>query len=246
MIQELSSPSNAKFKTWASLLESRGIKKEGLAILSGPKVVKEILQQQPLLIEDVLLPPKSEPIEFSGPQTRLSAELFKTLDVIGTHSALAVVRVPEIKPWSSTNGKADGLELILALSDPSNLGSCLRSAEAFGVTRVILTRESSSPFLPKALRAASGSSFRLQLFSTGPLAELPTLENLVGLDMQGESLRTYVWSKNTHLVLGEEGQGLPKSLNLKTIAIPIAKTVESLNATVAAATAMFSYRLKFD
>jgi TrmH family RNA methyltransferase len=241
-IAELSSAQNAKYKRWLSLLESRGIKKEQRALVSGSKILNEVIVQQPQLIEEILLPPKVEPLAVAFPQTRLSSPLFRDLDVIRTKSPLAVLRTPEIKPWTPRE-KPEGLELIVALSDPSNLGSCLRSAEAFGATRVILAQECASPYLPKALRASSGSALRLKLNSSGPLADLPALQNAVGLDMKGRDLKDFEWPKDVYLFLGEEGQGLPEALKLQAISIPMRAPVESLNATVAAALALFSYRL---
>lgn len=239
MVHEISSPHNSKYRRWLSLLDAKGIHKEGLALISGSKLVNELCAQQPDWVEEILLPPKA-PLHTGGfRQTRLTAPLFKALDSAGTHLPLAVMRTPQIADWDSQS-PPQGLELILALSDPSNLGACLRSAEAFGVTRAILTQECASPFLPKAVRASSGSCFRLPLARTGPLAQIQC-PNAAGLDMAGESLDTFKWPKNVYLVLGNEGQGLPPGLLSSTIRIPMREPVESLNATVAAAVAMYSY-----
>ncbi len=237
-MNEIASAANAKFKRWASLLDSRGIKKEGAALVSGQKLVREFLESDPDAVEDILLPPKST-AEFNDRfrQTRLSSALFNELDSLGTHSPLLVIRVPKISEWNPADPK--GLELIVALGDPANLGALLRSAEAFGASRVILTKECASPFLPKALKAAANSTFRVALAAAPSLNELK-LTNAYGLDMEGESLHDFVWPKNCYLVLGEEGKGLP-NLNLKKLRIPMKGKTESLNATVAASLALYSY-----
>ena len=169
---------------------------------------------------------------------RLAAPLFKALDVIGTNSPLAVIAAPELARWSPAPPR--GLELILALSDPNNLGACLRSAEAFGVSRVILTEECSSPYLPRALRASVGSSLRVPMVRTGRLSDL-TLSDVVGLDAGGTPLDQFAWPNDLYLALGEEGRGLPANLSGPRLSIPMRGAVESLNATVAASLALYAY-----
>ncbi len=234
----ITSPHNSKFRRWQSLLESKGIKKEGLCLVSGEKMVRELFAQQPDLIQEFILPPKID-WDFAIPKSyRLTSPMFKSLDVLGTHSPLAVVRLPNPVEWDVDPPK--GLELIIALQDPANLGALLRSADAFGVRRVILTKESASPYLPKALKAASLSTFRLDIRFTGSIHELK-VQDAFALDMEGETLSTFEWPKNAYLILGEEGQGIPQQLQIKRLRIPMTAKVESLNATVAASIALHSY-----
>lgn len=234
---------NPKFRIWLSLLEAKGIKKQGLALVTGRKIVDEILSQNPKLASDLLLPEKfgtpSLPSHI-GVHT-LAKPLFQALDVFGTRSPLLVVKTPTLSNWK--NSKPEGLSLIVALSDPGNLGALLRSAEAFGAQQVILSQESCSPFLPKSIRASSGACFRLPLLKTGSLDQINDLKGY-SLNMSGANIGEFAWPKNLYLVLGEEGQGVPEDLKLTPIAIPMQGQIESLNATTAAAIAMFSYSQK--
>ena len=241
MIQPIESPQNAKFKTLQTLLEGRGIKKAGQALISGAKLVNEFLAQHPTLALELLLPPKAvaPALPTHIKVFQLASPLFRELDAMGTHSPLLVVGISPLPNWQSEAPR--GLELIVALSDPGNLGAMLRSAEAFGVSKVILTQESCTPFLPRAIRASSGACFRLKLESTGPLAEL-SLQDAYVLDMQGTDLAGFQWPANVHLVLGEEGRGIPENLKLKSLKIGMAGQVESLNAMAAASIALFTYR----
>ncbi|MGE0529182.1 MAG: TrmH family RNA methyltransferase [Bdellovibrionales bacterium] len=241
-IKDVSSAQNPLYKTWLSLLESRGIKNERRALVSGRRVLAELIEQDPTQILEFLLPPGiNEPPVRGVPTYRLTPPLFQSLDVIGTRSTLAIIRAPELESWEAR--EPDGLELIVALSDPSNLGALLRSADAFGARRVILTEECASPYLPRATRAASGSTFRLSLERTGPLAHVSTSHGpICGLDALGDRITHYDWPQNVYLVLGEEGRGLPSRLALTRLRIPMQSQVESLNATVAASIALFSYR----
>jgi TrmH family RNA methyltransferase len=241
----IESAHNAKFKSWMGLLEAKGIKKQRQALISGRRLVEEFLENSPKSARDLILPEKmGMPTLASHIRVhKLGGSLFSKLDVFGTRWPLLVVEVPALPDWKPTV-KPSGLELIVALSDPGNLGTLLRSAEAFGVNRVILTQECSSPFLPKVIRASSGSVFRMNLARTGSIDRLEPVQGGHSLDMNGVEIQKFAWPKNVYLVLGEEGQGVPESLNLKRIAIPMQGKTESLNAPTAAAIAMFSYQLK--
>lgn len=239
-MSEITSRTNPRFKRWLSLTESKGIRKEGLCLLSGKKLVNELLQSRPELVVEILLPPKGDALNaFDGPQVRLTSELFKEIDVIGTRSPIAVVKTSNIPEWQQTETR--GLEVIAALSDPGNLGGLLRSAHAFGVRRVILTEESASPFLPKTLRASAGISLNMEFAYAPSIKNLELKNSAIGLDMDGEDLNSFSWPANSLLVLGEEGQGLPDQLNLQRLKIPMRAGTESLNAMVAASIAMFAY-----
>ena len=122
-MNEISSAHNPKYRRWLSLLEAKGIKKENCAIVSGEKLVTELLDQAPHIVEEIILPPKGV-LEVEGPRVyRLqTGALFKELDTVGTKYPLAVVRTPDIEEWNPTV-KPRGLELIVAMSDPSNLGA---------------------------------------------------------------------------------------------------------------------------
>jgi TrmH family RNA methyltransferase len=241
-MNEITSAQNPKYRKWLSLLESKGIKKEKRCLVSGEKLVREFLQSWPALAEEILLPPKGK-FDFGEIHaTKLSASLFKELDIIGTHQPLLVVKTPEIKVWDKKSPQ--GLEVVISLSDPSNLGALLRSAEAMNVNRVILSKECASPYLPRALKAASLSTFRLSMCVTDSVRELQ-LNQAFGLDIKGENIASFVWPRDALIVLGEEGQGLPEGLKLRRLKIDMNPKTESLNATVAASLAMYSYRLRW-
>src|SRR5262249_55489643 len=148
---------NAHFKELKSMLEPKGAKKTGQALISGRKIVPEFIADATLgIAENGEWPSELEqPREIIG----LDRALFKDLDIFGTHYPLLVHPIPKIANWTSS--EPQGLEIVLSLQDPSNLGAALRSAEAFGARQVILLKECAFAFHPKAVRASSGSCFRL-------------------------------------------------------------------------------------
>lgn len=139
------------------------------------------------------------------------------------------------------------LVVAAGLQDPGNLGTILRSAEAFGAGGVFLTEGTVSVYNPKTVRATAGSIFRLPVV-IGKLAELiPHLrEKQVKLfatsSHKGTPLHEAPLREPAALFIGNEGAGLPRDIISKmdaTLAIPQARPVESLNAGVAASIILY-------
>jgi len=133
------------------------------------------------------------------------------------------------------------------LQDPGNLGTIARSAEAFGVTGLLLGERTVSPWNWKAVRASAGSLFRLPVLKVElarMLAEIKARGVRVlatsshkGTAISGTDLRGPV-----ALLIGSEGAGLPKDMVTQAdevVAIPHSPRVESLNAGVAASIVLY-------
>lgn len=241
----IESAQNPRFKSWESLLESRGIRKAGQFLLAGLKLVPEALTRWPERFGTILVPHLNWIADWPLPdhveRVQLAPELFRRLDVSGTDYPLLVGQVPEL-PAADLAAPPRGLELVCALGDPANLGALLRSAASFGATRVILLEEAAHPFHPKCLRAAANGVFGLNLARGGRWGDLARAAGpLLALDAGGEDLSRITWPQDLRLVLGEEGKGVPPDLPLRRLTVPTTGEVESLNATVAASIALFSW-----
>jgi RNA methyltransferase, TrmH family len=143
--------------------------------------------------------------------------------------------------------QAGPLLAIAGVQDPGNLGTILRSAEAFGVGGVVLGEGTVSPFNPKVVRASAGSVFRLPL-SRNKLSEALDRMKALGLRLvatsshKGTSLPEANLGGQLAIFVGSEGAGLPRDLISKmdeVIAIPHSAKVESLNAGVAASIMLY-------
>ncbi|MDX9862439.1 MAG: RNA methyltransferase [Rhodospirillales bacterium] len=234
---------NPRAKLWASLLESRGLRRHKQFLLAGRKTVPEALAHHPGRFQALLTPDPSMIAGWGVPAGvtcyTLGRPLFERLDVSGTGFPLLVGDVPEM-PTADLTQPPRGLEVVCALGDPSNLGALMRSAAAFGVARLVLLAESAHPFHPQALRAAANAQFELTLMRGPAWRDLKRATGpIFALAGDGRSLAGFVWPPDVRLVLGEEGPGLPADLGLPRLAVPTTGTVESLNATVAASLAMF-------
>ena len=142
---------------------------------------------------------------------------------------------------------AGPLLAIAGVQDPGNLGTILRSAEAFGAGGALLGEGTVSPFNPKVVRASAGSVFRLPV-ARGKLAEALTLMKQHGLRLvatashKGTPLDQAKLAGPLAIFIGSEGAGLPRDLIKEmdeVVAIPQAAQVESLNAGVAASIVLY-------
>jgi len=136
---------------------------------------------------------------------------------------------------------------IAGVQDPGNLGTILRSAEAFAAGGVLLGEGTVSPYNSKTVRASAGSVFRL------PVVQVKLSEVLGKLHDQGLRLVATSSHKGNSLsqsdlvgplaiFIGNEGAGLSRELTAKmdeTVAIPHSSNVESLNAGVAASIVLY-------
>lgn len=248
---EISSKTNEHFRRWTDLASSRGIKKHGEFILMGEKLIQEFLQNPNYKIKAEIVHEDLKSVTLTHavsktqriPIYKLPKAMFNEVDVIGTHFNLLVLEPKNIETLNPA-AKAEGLEVIAPLGDPSNLGALARSAVAFKVNKIILTEESCTPYHPKAIKASAGALLKLPLVKAGKFTEfVQSHNNIYALDMKGESVAKFNWPKNMRLVIGEEGPGFSGIKGLNRLSVPT-DGVESLNATVAASIALFSYAQK--
>lgn len=246
--REILSASNPTFRQLRELLKGKGVREAGQALISGPKIIDEVLARHRdyarAWITDVQSsPPKGEDAA-EIPWYRLSGPLFQELDTSGTKSPILLSAVPEITPWSDSDPWPEGCTLFLPFQDPENIGAAIRSAAGFGVARVVLLRESAHPFHPKALRAAGRSVFEVPLQSGPALAELRSESApIISLSTEGPALGDEPWPGRFGLVAGVEGPGLPEHLRRGLRRrIPTRDAIESLNAAASIAVALYDWQ----
>lgn len=137
--------------------------------------------------------------------------------------------------------------VVAGLQDPGNLGTILRSAEAFGACGVVLGEGTVSPFNSKVVRGSAGSIFRLAVVRVKLGEALPQLRErgvrLVATSShKGTALPRANLAGPVAVLIGGEGGGVPRDWLAKAdevVAIPHAPQVESLNAGVAASVLLY-------
>jgi len=139
------------------------------------------------------------------------------------------------------------LVVVAGLQDPGNLGTILRSAEAFGAAGVILGEGTVSPFNSKVVRGSAGSIFRLPALRAKLADVLPKLREkgvrrVATSSHKGVPLPQANLAVPIAVLIGGEGAGVPRDWIAKAdelVAIPHAAQVESLNAGVAASIVLY-------
>jgi tRNA G18 (ribose-2'-O)-methylase SpoU len=249
-VHEITSAENPSFRDWKQLTQPRGIRKHGMALLAGTKIVEEAWQTFPERVLALILGGTRMSVPDAFPDAmkivRLPAPLFQELDTIGTRAPLLVLRVPELSRWTPDEGLPSGLSVFLPFQDPENLGAAIRSGLAFGASRIVLLREAAHPFHPKTLRASGGAVLRARLASGPGLAELPLHLPFVPLSLEGKELSAATLPANCALLPGVEGPGLPEAWRSRAIRIPIRPEVDSLNAATALSIVLYEWSRRRD
>ncbi|HEX5756022.1 MAG TPA: 23S rRNA (guanosine(2251)-2'-O)-methyltransferase RlmB [Arenimonas sp.] len=167
-----------------------------------------------------------------------------------------VARYEAAKPTSESElpgliEAADGRALILVLDgvqDPHNLGACLRSAAAAGVTAVIIPKDKAVQVNATVRKTSAGAADRIPVVSVTNLARTLRAVKEAGVwvyGLDGEataSIHATDLKGNVALVLGSEGEGmrrLTRELCDGLVKIPMPGEMESLNVSVATGVALF-------
>jgi TrmH family RNA methyltransferase len=185
-------------------------------------------------------------IEGSGIETYLLDDrTFAKLSDLESPAGVLATAPTKLEPLDLLLERS-GVVLVLAdLNDPGNAGTLLRSAEAFGVDRVIFGTLGVEPHNPKVVRGAMGAIFRQHIAVATPegLARLAVAGDwtCVGLAAGGEPLDRAPSSDRTLLLVGQERHGLAawRPLCERIVAIPMQGRAESLNAAVAGSIALY-------
>ena len=130
------------------------------------------------------------------------------------------------------------------VQDPANLGAVIRTAEAMGVSGILLSAGCCDPYNPKVLRASMGGVFRLPLFETADMtAEIEALQDrgftcyAAVVSATARSVLDVAFADGCVCFVGNEGNGLTAQTAAacdERITIPMAGRAESLNASMAA------------
>ena len=149
-----------------------------------------------------------------------------------------------------TLGEPALLLILDGVTDPHNLGACLRNADAFGAHAVIVPKDRAVGLNATVAKAASGAADTVPLISVTNLARaLRDLKDkgvwILGADAGGESLFEADLTGPIAWILGAEGAGLrrlTRELCDRIVGIPLSGSVESLNVSVASGICLYATR----
>ncbi len=254
------SKQNGRLKELRRALAQSGREGNRLAGIEGPNLLVEAVRAH-LRIECVFAALGSEPLLDGiglAPDTEvllMPKELLASS--LATETPQPIAALVEQPDWTwrdilecGVNGQSQAAPLVIVLAglqDPGNLGTILRSAEAFGASGVISLPGTVSAWNPKAVRASAGSVFRVPLhsatadecFSTLREAGVKVLTTTV---REAAALDELNFFGPVALLIGNEGGGVPAELAARAdgaVTIPCPGPVESLNASVAAGVLLY-------
>ena len=150
---------------------------------------------------------------------------------------------------SKSPGEINPLGRYIALervADPANLGAVARTAEAMGVSGLLISSDGCDPYSPKALRASMGTLLRLPIFILDNFAENLSKSGLTlyacVVDQSAAAIGRVAFSDGSAVIIGNEAAGITEQLKQQAdqmITIPMRGSAESLNAAAAAAIAIW-------
>jgi len=246
-LKNINSESNVTFKLFFKLTKARGIKKNGLALISGPKQVREVLREFSDRCAGIIFSEQHKPPFGSVPKDIagycLNRVLFRQIDLYETGQPILLVRVDPFPKWDERSGNS-GCTLCIPFQDPANVGAVIRSAAAFGVSEVVFLKEAAHPFHHKSVRAAGSALFRVPIFEGPSIHDLkPSEIPIITLSPVGKDIKDFSFPSSFCLVPGLEGPGLPDHLSgTACLAIPMEPGVESINAAMATGIILYLWK----
>ena len=245
LTEMITSKDNQKLKQIRKLLSPSGIKKSELFIIEGERAVMDAVSSGVclsyiLIREDYKGQIPTEDYEI------VSSSLFS--EFCETDSPQGIIAVAKKFSYTITDIAPGPLLYTDGVRDPGNLGTLIRSADAFGFSGVLLSPDTVSVYNPKVVRSTMGSIFHLPILkniSNDQIIRMKENYLLAGgvLNPNSTSLTDTIFPKNTIVVIGNEANGINKdlvsSLSLP-VYIPMSGKAESLNAAVAGGILMYT------
>lgn len=251
-VEIIRSRHNARLKDLRQRLLRPGYSSDGLIAIEGEHLLLEAIRSglriDTLFLREDRLPDMDWPGRGDAATFLVAVDAFD--HACATESPQGVAALVEAPQWSFDSllrMEEPRLIILAGLQDPGNVGTIIRTAEAFGATGILLTPGCVHPWSQKVLRASAGSIFRLPVVQLEDVALLQRLraeriplfacaadagDSIVEADLRGRF----------GFVIGNEGAGISDeilSFCTGTIHIPCPGPVESLNAGVAAAIVLY-------
>ena len=232
---------NSKFRKQSGLFIAEGVRLCVDAMLSGVEIeylfaTETAAEKNPEEFKQLF--------NYSKKAYTVSPEVFGLIsDTQNPQGFLCVIKTLDKSCQFDTikvNGKFIALD---NMQDPNNLGTVLRSCEAFGVDGVIMSSDCCDIYSPKVVRGSMGAVFRLPFIIcdtvAGFLDEHPEIISYAAVvDRDAMLLNTVKFNTPCVVVIGNEGNGLKQqTINTCThkLTVPMSGKAESLNASAAAA-----------
>ena len=245
----ISSRSNLKIKKIKKLQRSAKARKEERAfVVEGPKMVFEAPKDQRLdcfVAETFFKKHKNRIKEVDLPYELVTDEVFLSLSETKTpQGILGVIKQTDylLEELLKQKGQTPLLLALESIQDPGNLGTIFRTAQAAGVTGIMMNAKCADIYNPKTIRSTMGAIYRLPFIVASNFEE--DLEKVKESGVKLVATHTKAtknydkenYQEATGFIIGNESSGLTRgALNLagEWVRIPMKEQLESLNAAIA-------------
>ena len=240
----INSTSNQKYKYISKLRNKKYRDIEDKFIIESKKLVEEAISSAD--VDFIFLSESKKDYQTNLEKIIFDDKLFNKLSNLKSPDGFAAV----VKKKKENEISSKRVLLLDGLNDPGNMGTIIRSAEAFGFNDILLGPNTVDIYNEKTLRASMGSIFRLNIkqISYEDLDLLKKSYKLVAADMSGYDINKCKIEDDIILVIGNEANGLSDTIRSMTdiyVKIPMKGKIESLNAAIAASILMNNLSLWF-
>ena len=233
-------------KSQIKYIQSLGHKKfrdaDGVFVAEGPKIVLELLQSNNCRLVQCFATENwlrdSEEVLKGMEHSVFTVDEMDLKRISFLHTPNQVVAV-FTKPDFGSSSKPEGITLLLdTIQDPGNMGTILRTADWFGIPRVVCSMDTADVFSPKVVQSAMGSLIRVEVICLDLIEYIQSNpgSRVYASSLTGEDLYENIAVREGMLLIGNESRGLHPNLASiadKQIRIPRHGGAESLNVAVA-------------
>ena len=248
-METLTSRQNRRVQLLRALSRDGALRRsEGLYVCDGEKLLQEALRSGAQVETVFWKGTRPEGFPPFPEEVLLTEALFAYVSPLGNSPGpLFTVRIPDMKDGGTEPAELSSVLVLEGVQDPGNVGTVLRTADAFGLDAVVLLEGCADLFSPKTVRAGMGAVFRQPVLQMSREA-LPGFCRARGLRLYGAALSEKALDvrevplRHAAVCIGSEGSGLSTELRALCdgeVIIPMRGKAESLNAAVAAAVLMW-------
>jgi len=246
----------SRIKGLISLQQKKCRESEMCYIAEGIKIVNEAIDFHPELVEQVLFTSNTE-IK-PGKNPLLNTELVdqKVIDKISSlktpQSCLAVLKI-KVKEKFHFENSEDIVLFLDSIRDPGNMGTIIRLADWFGVSKIVCSHDSVDCYNPKVVQASMGSILRTEVYYEDLTMALERIKpekiSVFGATLEGENIYKTEPVFPAIIIMGNESEGISdkiRPLLTKEICIPNYSSkqekTESLNVSTATSIILSEFR----
>jgi len=255
MDSKLTSLQNTRVRQAQRLRSKRGRQQQGKIIIDGGREILRAANAGCQIIEVFLCPEWSEAagseslcqqvIDHGLPIVSVTETIMQRLAYGDrTDGLVAVALAPAPTPLSTWDPPSEGLVAVLEkVEKPGNVGALIRTADASGVTALVLADAASDLYSPNTIRASIGTVFSFPVFQATAESTLSWLQQhefqIWACQVDGKTEYHAVdWQGKAALVLGSEAYGLTPVWNTEgvdSVVLPMLGTADSLNVSITGA-----------